>query len=106
MDEVAHALGQTGGVRNVESDEAVFFGGPRIIDLVEFVPGTKFRADSVPQQLHQLDPLFRIIAARAADVLVEVGSQGGIMEVPRTGVKINQAAGHTLFNEVLDDRIK
>ena len=94
------------GVRNVERDEAVFFGGPGIIDLVEFVPSTKFRADGVPEQLHQLDPLFGIIATRAANVLVEVGAQGGIVEVPRTGVEIDQAAGHTLFNQVLDDRIK
>src|SRR5215471_20603996 len=79
MDEVFHALSQPGGVCDVERNEAVFFGGPGIVDLVEFVPGAEFCADGVPQQLHELNALFRVVATRATDVLIKIGAQRRIV---------------------------
>jgi len=34
VDEGLHTLGETGGVSNIERNEAVFFGGPGIVDLI------------------------------------------------------------------------
>ncbi len=45
VDEGLHPLGQTGGVSDVERNEAVFFGGPGIVDLIEFVSRPEFRAN-------------------------------------------------------------
>jgi hypothetical protein len=61
VDQIFHPIGQTGGTRDVERGESISFGGVRIVDLIALMPYAKFRADGASQQLHQLDPLFRII---------------------------------------------
>src|SRR5215468_7655071 len=44
----------------------------RVVDLIELVAAAELAADGVPEELHQLDALDGVDAARAAQVRVEV----------------------------------
>ena len=82
---------------SVEPDQLISYSSCR---------AAKFAADGVPEQLHQLDPLLGVVAAGAADVLVEVRAQLRVLEVAGAGVEVDQAAGDALLDQVLDDRIE
>src|SRR5207244_2057177 len=71
-------------------------------DLVELVPTAELGTDRVPQELHELDPLDRVDAARAAQVEVEVAAQVRVLEIARVRVEINEPARHRLLDQVLD----
>src|SRR5438132_3216365 len=53
----------------VASDLLVAAG---VVDLVQLVPAAELGADGVPQELHELDPLDGVHAARSPKVEVEV----------------------------------
>ena len=63
-------------------------------------------ADRVPEQLHQLHALFRIVSAGAPDVFIEIRAKFRILEIPRAGVQVNQAAGDALLDQIFHDRVK
>src|SRR6185369_17192391 len=75
-----------------------------VVDLVELVASAELGADGVPQHLHDLDPLHRGHAARAAHVLVEVAADLGRLEVGGVRVQVDQAGGDDLLDDVLDFR--
>src|SRR5205085_4952744 len=90
----------------VQRDEAVLIGRTGIIDLIELVAATKFRTDGIPQQLHQLDAVFGVVAVRAAHILLQVGTQFRVLKIYGTGVEVNQSARQSLLNKVLDYRVE
>ena len=102
LGEAFEAVGVTrrhGAEQGVAAD---LLGRAAIIDLVELVATTEFRSYRVPQELHQLDPLLRLVAVRAAEIAVEIGADLGVLEVHGVAVEIDQARGHRLLDQVLD----
>ena len=57
-----------------------------IVALVEFVAAAELGADGIPEQLHYLDPINGIVAIRATNVSVEVGTDVRILEIGRVRV--------------------
>src|ERR1700689_5800728 len=69
------------------------------------MPARELGADAVPQQLHQLDPVDRVAAARAAQVLVEVRPYLVVPEVLGARVDVDEPAGYVLQDDLPDPRI-
>ena len=76
-----------------------------VVALVELVAAAELAADGVPEQLHQLDALDRVVAAGAADVLVDVRAQLRVLEVLGVRVQVDQAAADALLDDLLDARV-
>src|SRR5208282_447619 len=81
LGEALEALGIAGRLRAEQAIAADFFGRAAVIDLVELVPAAEFRRQTVPEQLHQLDAVLGLVAAGAAHVAVDVGTDLGVLEV-------------------------
>src|SRR5215510_13266986 len=71
-----------------------FLVAARVVDLVQLVPAAELGAHRVPQELHELDPLHGVDAARAPKVEIEILSEVRRLEVPRVRVQVDQAARH------------
>src|SRR5208282_703476 len=81
LGEALEAVGIAGRLRAEQAIAADFFGRAAVVDLVELVPAAEFRRQAVPEQLHQLDALLGLVAAGAAHVAVDVGTDLGVLEV-------------------------
>src|SRR5579875_486431 len=89
------------GEQHLEADVLVV---TRVVALVQLVAPAELGADRIPQQLHQLHPLDRVIAVGAADVLVEYRPDLRV-EVHRVGVQVDQRRPQILFDDLLDPRV-
>src|SRR5262252_7524134 len=78
----------------------------RVVDLVQLVPAAELGAHRVPQELHELDALDGVDAARAAEVAIEVTPEIRRLEVARMRVEVDEPARHRLLDEVLDLHIR
>src|SRR5881394_2703518 len=74
LGEALELVGVTGGLCAEERIAADFLGRAAVVDLVELVTAAEFAADRIPQKLHQLHPLFRLVAVRAAHEAVDIGA--------------------------------
>src|SRR5262245_51239392 len=59
---------QIGDQERLKTDAFVI---TEIVPLVKLVTPAKLRADGIPHQLHQLDPVFGTVAVGATDELIE-----------------------------------
>ena len=89
VDKLFQALGGAACDRGRQIPEPDILVVARVVALVELVPPAEFRADRVPQDFEQLDPLERVVAVRAAQVFIEVRSKLGRLEIDRVRVQIN-----------------
>src|SRR6266446_10078078 len=88
LGELLPAIVLAGGERAEERVAPDLLVAAGVVDLVELVPAAELGADRVPQELHDLDPLDGVHAARSPEVEVEVLAKVRRLEVPRVGVQI------------------
>src|SRR5215471_18356148 len=69
-----------------------------VIDLVELVAAPELGSHRVPQELHELDALDGVDAARASQVAIEVAAEVRRLEVASVRVEVDQSARHRLFD--------
>ena len=70
LGEAHHLIEGSGATRVEEGLEADHLVAAGVVPLVELVSAAEFRADRVPKQLHDLDPLLVLDAVRTADILL------------------------------------
>src|SRR5439155_25832934 len=79
---------------------------PHATSALWLMARSELAADRIPEQLHQLHALFRIVSAGAPDVFIEIRAKFRILEIPRAGVQVNQATGDALLDQIFHDRVK
>src|SRR5258708_3053714 len=80
-------------------------GGAGGVGLVSVGMAGDVARKTVPQQLEQVEALFRLVAVRAAQILIEVGPDFRILEITRVAVEIDETRRDGLLDEVLDPRM-
>src|SRR4051812_11319686 len=105
LGEPLHGIGLALRLRGEEQLGADVLVVAGVVALVQLVPAAELGADGVPQGLHDLDPVDRVDAVGAADVLVEVGADLGGLEVAGVGVEVDQPAGDVGLDDLLDSRV-
>src|SRR6266478_5334353 len=75
-----------GIARGLCAEQAVapdLLGRAAVVDFVKLVPAAELARQTVSQQLEQLDALFRLVAVRAAQILIEIRPDFRIFEIAR-----------------------
>ena len=67
-------IGIAGGLCAEQAVAADLLGRAAVVDFVKLVAAAELARQTVPQQLEQLDALFRLVAVRAAQILIEIGA--------------------------------
>src|ERR1700736_4479782 len=105
LGEALEFVGIAGGLCAEQAVAPDRLGRAAVVDFVKLVPAAELARQTVPQQLQKLDALFRLVAVRAAQILIEIGPDFRILEIARVAVEIDETRRDGLLDEVLDPRI-
>ena len=72
-------IGIAGSLCAEQAVAADFLSRTAVVDFVKLVPAAELARQTVPQQFEQLDAFFGLISVRAAQILIEIGSNFGIL---------------------------
>src|SRR5215470_2364344 len=104
--ELLPAVVLTRGERAEQGVAADLLVAAGVVDLVELMAATELGSHGVPQELHELDALDGVDAARAPEVAIEIAPEVCRLEVASVRVEVDEPARHRLLDEVLDLHIR
>src|SRR5580698_4275484 len=106
LDEVGKLPGQTARNRGHVGVQARQLIASGVVALIEFVTAAELCSESVPDQLHHLDPRFGRVPVRASYVLAEVLADLGYSPVHGIRVGVDECAGQVLLEDLLNPRVR
>ncbi len=65
------------------------------------MPPAELGPHGIPEQLQHLDPLDRVVAARAPEIAIDQGPKLGVLEIVGVGVQIDQTTRDGLLDDLL-----